>query len=82
MTVHVYNALIAACEHAQQFDAGVSLSKEMRRNGIEPDHITGQLMHNLSSGGIAQIEKQQVAAAALSAAVAAAGSLVMRVGMW
>ena len=82
MTVHVYNALIAACEHAQQFDVGVSLSKEMARNGVEPDHVTGQLMHSLSSRGIAQIEKQQVAAAALSAAVAAAGSLVMRVGMW
>lgn len=81
-TVHVYNALIAACERAQQFDVGVLLSKEMRRNGVEPNSMTMTLMQGLGSKGVAQVEKQQVAAAALSAAVAAAGHLAMRTGMW
>ncbi|DBA66999.1 TPA: hypothetical protein ACH3X2_002107 [Trebouxia sp. C0005] len=81
-TVHVYNALIAACERSQQLDAGVDLSKDMRRDNVEANHVTMQLMQGLGSKGIALVEKQQVAAAALSAAVAAAGTLVMRSGLW
>ena len=81
-TVHVYNALIAACERAQQFEAGLELTKDMRREKIEPNSVTLQLMHGLGSKGVAAVEKQQVAAAALSAAVAAAGTLVMRTGIW
>ena len=82
LTVHVYNALIAACERAQQLDAGVELSKDMRRDSVEANQVTVQLMQGLGSKGIALVEKQQVAAAALSAAVAAAGTLVMRTGLW
>lgn len=81
-TVHVYNALIAACERAQQFEAGLELMKNMRQDKLEPNHVTMQLMQGLGSKGIAAVEKQQVAAAALSAAVAAAGTLVMRTGIW
>ena len=81
-TVHVYNALIAACERAQQLDAGIDMTKDMRQEGIEPNNMTMTLMQGLGSKGVALIEKQQVAAAALSAAVAAAGHLVMRTGMW
>lgn len=81
-TVHVYNALIAACERAQQFEAGIELMKNMRQDKVEPNNVTMQLMQGLGSKGIAAVEKQQVAAAALSAAVAAAGTLVMRTGIW
>ena len=81
-TVHVYNALIAACERAQQLDAGVDVTKDMSREGVEPNSMTMTLMQGLGSKGIALVEKQQVAAAALSAAVAAAGHLVMRTGIW
>ncbi|KAL0044814.1 hypothetical protein WJX82_010409 [Trebouxia sp. C0006] len=41
-TVHVYNALIAACERSQQLDAGVDLSKDMRRDNVEANHATCQ----------------------------------------
>ena len=81
-TVHVYNALIAACERDQQLDLGVEITKEMRRTGVEPNSTTMMLMQGLGSKGVALTEKQQVAAAALSAAVAAAGHLAMRTGMW
>ena len=82
LTVHVYNALIAACERAQQLDLGLELSREMGREGIEGNHVTMQLLQGLGSKGVALVEKQQVAAAALSAAVAAAGTIVMRTGLW
>ena len=81
-TVHVYNALIAACERAQELNLGVEITKEMRREGVEPNNVTMTLMQGLGSKGVALTEKQQVAAAALSAAVAAAGHLAMRTGMW
>ena len=82
LTVHVYNALIAACERAQQFESGLELTNDMRRENVEPNQVTMQLMQGLGSKGIAAVEKQQVAAAALSAAVAAAGTIVMRSGIW
>ena len=81
-SVHVYNALIAACERAQQLNAGISLMKEMKKDNVEPNSMTTNLVEALGSKGVALVEKQQVAAAALSAAVAAAGHLVMRTGMW
>lgn len=40
MTLHVYNALIAACERAQQPALAMELYQSMQRNGIRPNYGT------------------------------------------
>jgi actin-like ATPase involved in cell morphogenesis len=50
--------------------------------GVEPNAVTQQLMSRLGQQGVQSVETQQVAAAALSAVFAAAGGMLMRVGMF
>ena len=52
----------------------------MSREGVEANAMTKQLLMDIGRGGTASVADQQVAAAALSAAVAAAGSLMIRAG--
>ncbi len=40
MTLHVYNALIAACERVQQAGPAVDLYNAMQREGIRPNFAT------------------------------------------
>ena len=54
----------------------------MVREGVEPNHVTKQLLASVGQGGAAAVSDQQVAAAALSAAVAAAGTMIMRTGVF
>ncbi len=82
MSVHIYNALLAACDGANQFEEGIKLQREMRSEGVQPNTITYNLLHALGAQGVAAVEKQQVAATALAAAVAAAGSIMMRTGVF
>ncbi|PNH05481.1 hypothetical protein TSOC_008251 [Tetrabaena socialis] len=70
-SVHVYNALLAACERAGQPDRALELLGSMRREGVEVDALTSQLLSLVGRQGVRSVESQQVAAAALSAAVAA-----------
>lgn len=39
-TVHVFNALIAACDRAHQYERAVELSREMKRCGVNPNSVT------------------------------------------
>ena len=52
----------------------------MARDGVEPNNVTQQLLTAVSRGGTAAVADLQVGAAALSAAVAAAGSIMIRAG--
>lgn len=52
----------------------------MSREGVEPNTMTRQLLLDIGRGGTSAVADQQVAAAALSAAVAAAGSMMIRAG--
>lgn len=61
-------------------EKGMELQRSMVREGVEPNQVTKQLLVAVGKGGTAAIGDQQVAAAALSAAVAAAGSLIIRAG--
>jgi pentatricopeptide repeat protein len=79
-TVHVYNALVAACERAGQFDRALELLRDMKREGLAPNGVTQQLMAAIGRKGAASVETQQLTAAAMSAALAAAGSLLIRAG--
>jgi pentatricopeptide repeat protein len=81
-TVHVYNALIAACDRAGQYERAIKLSQEMESYGVEPNNVTKQLLEGVCKEGVRAVESQQAMAAALSAAVAAAGTVLMRVGMF
>ncbi len=40
LTLHVYNALIAACERAQQAVPALDLYHAMQRDGIRPNYAT------------------------------------------
>lgn len=82
LTVHVYNALIAACERAGRWDQALELHRSMTRDGIEGNGVTAQLMHSVGRKGVASVESAQLTAAALSAAMAAAGTLLIRSGMF
>lgn len=57
------------------------LQKAMKSDGVVPDTMTHKLMASIGKGGISAIENQQVATTALAAAVAAAGSLIMKAGI-
>ena len=81
-SVHVFNALIAACERAGHYEMGLQLRKEMLDAGQAPNTTTMQLMHQIGDKGVAYIERQQTAMAALSAAVAAAGAYMVRTGLF
>lgn len=61
-------------------DKGMELQQMMSREGVEANAMTKQLLMDIGRGGTASVADQQVAAAALSAAVAAAGSLMIRAG--
>lgn len=82
VTIHVYNALMAACERSLQFDKALELFNMMKRDGIEPNAVTQQVMTSIGKKGAQYVENQQVAAATISAVVAAAGTLLMRTGMF
>ncbi|GIL93379.1 hypothetical protein Vretimale_17468 [Volvox reticuliferus] len=81
-SVDVYNALLAACERAGQPDKALELLGSMRREGVEPNALTAQLLALVGRQGVRSVENQQVAAAALSAAVAAYGTLLMQTGFF
>ncbi|GAB4820675.1 hypothetical protein N2152v2_007721 [Parachlorella kessleri] len=82
LTVHAYNALLAACDRAQQYERALQIHREMQADGVQPNAMTNQLMEGVCKGGVRAVETQQAAAAALSAAVAAAGTLIMRAGIF
>ena len=57
------------------------LQRAMKTEGIAPDSMTQRLMDSIGKGGVSAIENQQVATTALAAAVAAAGSIIIRAGI-
>ena len=145
-TVHVFNALIAACDRAHQYEKALSTAREMQRVGVPANSVTQavswrgraggkqrvgegrggfrqgaaaglrcvrrpaccfcwrlsgclppaccsprapapallppQLLEGVCKEGTREVESQQAAAAALSAAVAAAGTLMIRAGIF
>lgn len=42
-TVHVFNALIAACDRGQQYERAMGIAREMSRAGVQPNAITQQV---------------------------------------
>lgn len=81
-TVHMYNALIAACERAHQYEKAVVLGREMQSAGVRANSVTQQLLDGVCKEGVRAVETQQAAVAALTAAVAAAGTVMIRAGIF
>jgi pentatricopeptide repeat protein len=81
-SVHLYNALMAACERARMYDKAVALGKEMVSLGISPNVSTRELLDGVCRSGVAAVEAQQATITALSAAVAAAGTVMIRAGIF
>ncbi|KAF5830188.1 TPR-like protein [Dunaliella salina] len=81
-SVHVYNASLAACERVGRVEVALELLQSMHREGVEPNFVTHQLMAVVGRQGVQSVEQQQMAAATLSAICAAAGSLLIKVGMF
>lgn len=79
-SVHLYNAVIAACERFHRYEKAIALLEEMKQRGVQPNSTTHQLMVSVCTEGVRTVESQQAAITAISAAVAAAGSIMMRVG--
>lgn len=82
LSVHAYNALIAACDRAGQYERALDLIRSMKRDGVDSNGVTAQLMTSIGRKGAASVETQQLTAAALSAAMAAAGTLLIRSGVF
>lgn len=59
----------------------LALQRAMKTEGIVPDTMTQRLMDSIGKKGVSAIENQQVATTALAAAVAAAGSIIIRAGI-
>lgn len=59
----------------------MALQRAMKAEGIAPNQVTHRLLESVGKGGVSQVEGQQVAATALAAAVAAAGSIIIRAGI-
>lgn len=80
LTVHVYNALVAACERCGRLDHAVQLHSCMETEGVEPNNVTISLLNSIGKQGVRAVEHQQIGASALSAALAAAGALLIQSG--
>ena len=63
-------------------DKGLELGREMALTGVEANVVTRQLLSAIGRGGAACIGDAHLAVTALTAAVAAAGSLAMRSGLF
>jgi pentatricopeptide repeat protein len=81
-SVHVFNALIAAAERAGLWERGLELGRELAAARVEPNAVTRQLLGAIGRGGAALVGDAHLAVTALTAAVAAAGSLAMRSGLF
>ena len=82
LSVHVYNALLAACERGGRADEALKLLERMKKDGVHANQLTTHLMASIGKKGVEDVEGQQAAMAAISAAMAAAGGLLIQRGMF
>eukprot|EP00983_Pelagomonas_calceolata_P042817 1138666-Pelagomonas_calceolata.AAC.1 len=82
---YAYCGLIAAYSLAGQHENALAVRTRAQHEGmqgVEPNFVTHQLMAVVGRQGVQSVEQQQMAAATLSAICAAAGSLLIKVGMF
>ena len=82
LSVHVYNALLASCERNGRSDEALKLLGAMKRERVQPNSLTHTLMASVGRKGVQRVEEQQAALTAISAAVAAAGGILMHKGVF
>jgi hypothetical protein len=54
----------------------------MKRERVQPNSLTNTLMASVGRKGVQRVEEQQAALTAISAAVAAAGGILMHKGVF
>lgn len=79
----VYNALLTACEEAELYDVAVELYWQIKQGllGVYPDGNTHLIMDSVCAKGLSRVQEQQALVSGLVAAGAAAGAMLMRVGL-
>ena len=80
-SVHVYNALLAACERAGRSEEVLQLVADMKKDKVEPNALTLRIMREVGKKGVERIEGQQAALTSLSLALAAAAATAISRGM-
>lgn len=81
-SVHLYNALLAACDRFHKYDRAILLLEEMKQTKVQGNAMTHNLTVSICTEGVRSVESQQAAITAISAAVAAAGSIMIRAGVF
>ncbi len=81
-TVHLYNALIACCDRFHKYEKAIAFLQEMKDKNIRGNAMTDSLRVTICTEGVRSVESQQAAITAISAAVAAAGSIMIRAGVF
>ena len=79
-SVHLYNALIAACEGAGAFDRGMGVASRMRLARVQPNNATRQLLAVVGRKGGEKVDAQQEVLTSLSVAGAALAALLIQRG--
>jgi pentatricopeptide repeat protein len=51
LTVHVYNALLAAMDRAQQYERALELYRDMQHDGVQPNTMTNQVRPSARARG-------------------------------
>lgn len=57
-TVHVYNALIAACDRGHQYERAMGIAREMSSAGVQPNAVTQQVSLGPGTGTSARGSKR------------------------
>eukprot|EP00889_Picochlorum_renovo_P000281 jgi/Picre1/27311/NNA_000280.t1 len=79
---HLYNALIACCDRFHKYEKAIAFLQEMKDKNIKGNSMTQSLKVTICTAGVRSVESQQAAITAISAAVAAAGSIMIRAGVF
>ena len=58
-TVHVYNALIAACDREGMWDKALELHKEMHRENVKPNQVSLGLCASMTQVHVSLIMSNQ-----------------------
>jgi pentatricopeptide repeat protein len=81
-SVHLFNAMIASCDRFHKYERAILLLEEMKLLKVKGNAMTHNLTMSVCTEGVRSVENQQAAITAISAAVAAAGSIMIRAGVF
>eukprot|EP01026_Neomeris_dumetosa_P056950 TRINITY_DN52244_c0_g1_i1.p6 TRINITY_DN52244_c0_g1~~TRINITY_DN52244_c0_g1_i1.p6 ORF type:complete len:121 (-),score=23.02 TRINITY_DN52244_c0_g1_i1:1214-1576(-) len=66
LTVHIYNAMLAACNHCKNLSKALEVFANMTEDAIEPNKVSMDLLQEVEASN-KEVESQQLVSAALCA---------------